>query len=303
MNQFADPRTLSDLPTTIKSVAPSYSFLPARPDTSGLYIPSRLVEDVFRWLLLRAHEAKGPIRAPLFLGIGGPPGEGKSRMIEIVCRRHGCDVFLVSGSQLAGEHEGDATKLLNQACEHALQRSQQTQQLVVVILENFHCSVVATRSHVSYSVNSQLLEGCLLDMADTLAGKRVAIILVSNDFTPFSSALLRDGRMELITWKATRREKVKMVSAMLGSGTGILSRQLLNLFVSYYHMRGRPIAFFEQVRNDAVQESMPRAVLGNEDIVTLARSFEFPTTINFRALLRSARRRHARKPQSFLAGR
>jgi hypothetical protein len=279
----------------------AYVFLPAKPDTSDLYVPPRLGDEIYPWLLLRGCRENHFLRPPLFLGIGGPPGEGKSRMVEIICRRHGCDVFLLSAAQMAGEHEGDATQGLQQAYKDALKHSQLAGRMVILILENFHCSVAAIRTDVSYSVNSQLLEGCLLDMADELSGTLLSVILISNDFTTLGNALVRDGRMDFIMWKATWREKFKMVSAMLGLGPGPLRRAVLETYVLYYHLRGKPIAFFEQARNDAIKAMLPRATTVDNDVMRTANSLKLPTTMSLRLLLRMARQRHRRKPQSFLA--
>lgn len=193
--------------------------------------------------------------APCFLAIEGNMGEGKTVQTINTCFKHGVHVYYFSGSQLAGNLERDSVKELEDTYNY-LENNSKDEVFNVIIVDDFHLSVASCEENVSRTVNSQLLTGYLMNLADatkTLSGKRTPIILIANDFQQLYLPLTRDGRMDLFKWEPDENKKRSIICQVYKE---ILSEGISHEFEEFVtEYIKEPIAFFCEVKNDIfVQE-------------------------------------------------
>lgn len=188
--------------------------------------------------------------APCFLAIEGKMGEGKTVQTISTCFNHGVHVYYFSGSQLAGNLERDSVKELEDTYNY-LENNTKEKVYNVIIIDDFHLSVASCAENVSRTVNSQLLTGYLMKIADaakSLSGKKTPIILIANSFENLYLPLTRDGRMDLFKWEPSKMQKRNIIYKIY---KGILNENSIKEFddfVSEYIEES--IAFFAEVRND-----------------------------------------------------
>lgn len=188
--------------------------------------------------------------APCFLAIEGEMGEGKTAQTINTCFKHGIHIYYFSGSQLAGNLERDSVKELEDTYNY-LENNSKDDVFNVIVIDDFHLSVASCAENVSRTVNSQLLTGYLMKLADatkTLSGKKTPIILIANSFQQVYLPLTRDGRMDLFKWEPNENQKKKIIYQMYKEilNDGITPE--FEKFVDEYIEE--PISFFSEVKND-----------------------------------------------------
>jgi hypothetical protein len=169
-------------------------------------------------------------RYPLILAIQGPPGDGKSFQAKLSLELAGIRVFRLSGALMAGAYEGDSVtalrKLYSRAARHAVA---QDGGHAALLLEDFDLSPASEREGTRYTVNSQLLTGFMMNLADDVATceveeeQRLPVILTGNDFSFLHGPLVRPGRIDFFTWEPTDVERVQIVEAALTEHVSDLS--------------------------------------------------------------------------------
>ena len=157
---------------------------------------------------------------PLILTIQGPKGEGKSSQTREICSQFGAYVIPISGASISGVHEGDALNELKNVYTYASRVLKQEKKFIVLLIDDFDLSVASVFSNREYTVNTQLINGFLMNLADdpTKCGNertyRIPIIFTGNNFTGLYSPLVRHGRMDFFDWKPTLDQKIQIVSAI-----------------------------------------------------------------------------------------
>lgn len=188
--------------------------------------------------------------APCFLAIEGNMGEGKTVQTINTCFKHGIHVYYFSGSQLAGNLERDSVKELEDTYNY-LEKNSKEDVYNVIIIDDFHLSVASCAENVSRTVNSQLLTGYLMNLADatkTLSGKKTPIILIANSFEQLYLPLTRDGRMDLFKWEPDENQKKQIIFQMYREVLRDGISPVFENFVTEYIEES--IAFFGEVKND-----------------------------------------------------
>ena len=136
-----------------------------------------------------------------------------------------------------------------------------TECMTALLVDDFDLSVASTFDGVRVTVNTQLLSGFLMNLADdpTHCGqhelRRVPIILTGNNFTALYGPLTRHGRMNFYEWKPNLDERKAMVAAMFkGVLTSVDELYLLDELVEAY--RHQPLSFFAALKDDVANEAV-----------------------------------------------
>lgn len=192
------------------------------------------------------------LRPPLILAIQGPKGEGKSEQTRELCSRLGIYVVALSGSTLSGIHEKEPVLILREAYLEASSRNRKG--LAILLIDDLDTSVVSVHDDRRYTVNSQLMSGALMNLADDpfhigeRETKRTPIIVTGNDFTHLYAPLTRHGRVWFYDWRPNAELKIQIVRHLFEGH--ILQNELDKIDKLVRYFANEPIAFYHQLRND-----------------------------------------------------
>jgi SpoVK/Ycf46/Vps4 family AAA+-type ATPase len=214
---------------------------------------------------------------PLLLAVEGKPGDGKTYQTDHVLRTAGFLPFRMSATELAGRSEGRPVEQMQ-----ALQRrageafEADPQRLPVLVFEDFDLGPAGVSGERRYTVNSQLLTGYLMNLADGVPmrenrpGVRFPVILTSNDLTVLHGPLMRPGRMNVFTWVPAESERAEMILSVLESHVrGMGEAEALRLATEF---RELPVSAFATALHDCVASDISAALAPGP--VDLARARE-----------------------------
>jgi hypothetical protein len=215
------------------------------------------------------------LRGPLLLTIQGHSGEGKTFQVREACGRLGVHLLVLSGASLSGEYEGEPVKLLRAAYMFASDESARSGIPIAILIDDFDLSCASSFQGREYTVNTQLLTGFLMNLADAptrlngMTTLRIPIILTGNDFTALHGPLVRHERMTFFEWAPSETERFRMAYAIVAP---LVSYQAnlndLRAFISAH--LDRPIAFFAGLRSSLRRAAIARAARRTRS-VTIAR--------------------------------
>lgn len=174
-----------------------------------------------RRILTHAFAAHCYDHYPLLLAILGPPGDGKSAQTEAVLTGSGFTPFRFSAAELGGSTEGRPIEQLESILKRADTHANLQGSNPVIVLEDFDLSPAGRDKDARYTVNSQLLTGFLMNLADGVSlvngvsGRRIPIMLTANNITNLHGPLTRPGRMDVFVWEPTSDERIAMVYSAL----------------------------------------------------------------------------------------
>lgn len=218
------------------------------------------VEPSFERAVL-VHFAKNAIDIadpPLLLGVQGPRGEGKSESIKEICSKAGITIFHLAGAMLSGVHEAEPVLKLQEAYVEATLYRKVSGGLSLLLIDDIDTSVAAVDSERRYTVNSQLLSGGLMALADNpkqIGDKttdRVPIVMTGNNFTLLYNALTRHGRMKIFNWKPTVEIKIEIASAIFRDCMSPNDLCLLADLVREHAVE--PVAFWRELKSEIYDE-------------------------------------------------
>jgi SpoVK/Ycf46/Vps4 family AAA+-type ATPase len=156
----------------------------------------------------------------MIMTIQGPPGDGKSFQTHHSLRDAGFVVTSSSSSLLSGSFEGEPIEMFKKLYREASQ-SQASGAPAAIIVEDFDLSPANERADTKYTVNTQLLSGFLMNLADDPAlcdvgtSARIPIFLTANALTDLYAPLTRPGRMEFFSWVPDESERAEMFLSAL----------------------------------------------------------------------------------------
>jgi hypothetical protein len=224
--------------------------------TPGFFLPAPFEEAI---LLHVVKNNLKLLRPPLFLFIQGPKGEGKSAQTLEACSRLSVDLVVLAGASLSGVHEKEPILLLHSAYQHALALREAGNRLVAVLIEDLDTSVASVREERRYTVNTQLLSGALMFLADHPShlgrgrAERIPIICTGNDFTSLYEPITRHGRANFFDWKPDLETRIEIVSSLFEKHLRPRDLRGIPDLVKRYCVDinpPMPISFFHQVRDD-----------------------------------------------------
>lgn len=224
--------------------------------------PAHFIPDVFRRRVL-LHVLKNYISSltpPLILAIQGPTGCGKTWQTRQTCQDCNIHVLSLSGAALSGEHEKAPVQVLYGAYSRACREGRERKKMAVLVIDDFHLSVASAFSTREYTVNTQLLIGALMNLADQPDVcdqeqiKRTPIIVTGNDFSALYQPLTRHGRMDFFDWQPTKEMTTQILNAIYRPMLQICEQDTLQRLVDAHPDEN--IAFFATLANRLVDSCL-----------------------------------------------
>ena len=199
------------------------------------------------------------LQYPLLLGIQGPYGYGKTFMVKEVCKKYNIAIHPLSTSELSGNWEGDSRKVLKKLYESVCAENAEKNRCGVLLIDDFHLTI-ATEDSIGKTVNSNILSSYLMNLCDNpvVANTKTPIIMTGNNYLRIYPAIVRDGRMNLFTWKPTVEEMKPIVRQIFQAKFTGVGDESINTIMQLYEDIN--IAFFEQVSQDLMNSMILRAI-------------------------------------------
>jgi ATPase family associated with various cellular activities (AAA) len=260
------------------------------PGSPPPHLPERHSEVIIAHILRNLQQLPGPI----FLGIDGPSGAGKTFGVTETLRRARVGRLTLSGADLESHEAGRPAALLRRAYVKAAAVIA-TGRPAVVVLDDLDASLGRWDDATTYTVNHQLTITELMHLADSPTRvdgrtvRRVPVILTGNHLARLYSPLRRPGRMQIHPWDLTPGEKVEVIQGVFRGVDADVVLDLIGQFLD------QPIAFFADLRRRAKEDGIRQAVrrLDAAHAVRLAVTGQLPagrpTRIDPAALVRLGR--------------
>lgn len=191
----------------------------------GQYIAPRFLDKLAVHITKNYLDLPG-VRVPLILGIHGRKGEGKSFQCELVFERMGVLAIHMSAGELESPDAGDPARLIRLRYREAAELIRVRGKMCVLMINDLDAGAGRLDSTTQYTVNTQLVSGTLMNIADNptdvqLPGSydstplhRVPVIVTGNDFSTLYAPVVRDGRMEKFYWEPDRDDKIGIVKSI-----------------------------------------------------------------------------------------
>lgn len=187
---------------------------------------------------------------PLFLAIEGKPGEGKTSQTIGTCIQHGIDVFYMSASQLSGAHESEPLDIMEKVYRDCIKWKKDGKKVTLVI-DDFHLSNAISNGDIKRTINSSLLTGFLMNLAESYGDDRVPIVLTGNNFDKIYAPLLRAGRADKFVWAPDETDKKEIIMKLYEGFVKMDSKSFDRFYKKYSNAS---IAEFVQLKNDYRKE-------------------------------------------------
>ncbi len=208
------------------------------------------------------------VKAPLILGIHGRKGEGKSFQCDLVFERMGIEAVYMSAGELESPDAGDPGRLIRLRYREAAEFVKVRGKMAVLLINDFDAGAGRVDQFTQYTVNTQLVHGTLMNIADNptnvqLPGsydsepvQRIPIILTGNDFSTLYAPLTRDGRMDKFFWEPDRDDRIGIAAGMFEADQVPKSdiEQLVDQFPT------QSIDFFGALRSRLYDEQIRRLI-------------------------------------------
>lgn len=185
-------------------------------------------------------------QAPMFLAIEGRAGEGKTTQTIATCSQHGIYIIYVSASELSGAHEKDSINVMKKLYSAAI-NLRNSGKVVAILIDDFHMGNATTDENVKRTINSNLLTGYLMNLAENNNKIKIPIILTGNDFSKTYAPLLRSGRADKFEWNPDYEEKKEIVKTIFNRFANISEQEFNELFDKYAH---HSVSDFYQLINE-----------------------------------------------------
>lgn len=185
-------------------------------------------------------------QAPMFLAIEGRAGEGKTTQTIATCSQHGIYIIYISASELSGAHEKDSINVMKKIYSAAI-GLRNSGKVVAILIDDFHMGNATTDENVRKTINSNLLTGHLMNLAENNNKIKIPIILTGNDFSKTYAPLLRSGRADKFEWNPNYEEKKEIVKTIFYRFANISEQEFNELFDKYAN---NSISDFYQLINE-----------------------------------------------------
>lgn len=197
------------------------------------------------------------LNSPLILAIQGNRGEGKTEQIKEYCISLGFTIILLHGSSIGGKHENEPADILKRAYLEASKIMRSGKQCVLFI-DDIDTSIASTHNDRNYTVNSQLVNGTLMSLANNpynigeVETNRVPLIFTGNNLTNLYAPLTRDGRMKIYSWIPSYEAKCQIIRKVFSDCLDESKIELVDKLVEEH--KEKPIAFFVDIKNELFNE-------------------------------------------------
>ena len=276
------------------------------PNMDHVHIPDQFRKRIISHMLKNRVPS---LAGPLILGIQGPPGEGKSFQLRATLIQENIRPIVLSGASLSGQHEGEAILPIKEAYLEIAQRTSDRYTDCCIVIDDFDLSVASTFESAEYTVNSQLLSGFLMNLADNpelcqgTVCRRIPIMVTGNSFTRMYAPLIRHGRFDVYDWVPELSGKIEVVKSLFEDVMDEEEIEKLGNVVQAHS--DEPVSFFASLKGDAVN-SILEAASGKVENPSYVAMLEFFENKNFKLkadhLEVLAKRRSASSTKDFLKG-
>lgn len=149
---------------------------------------------------------------PCILSIYGPPGEGKTEMCKQILNDIGAKIIIMSISEFESENAGEPAKILRKKYKEAEKYLLSSyNNISVLLIDDIDTAIGNWGKDVQYTVNTQIIIGELMQIANSEKKRKVPIILTGNDFSKMYYPLKRSGRMTSYYWEPNHDERLDSV--------------------------------------------------------------------------------------------
>lgn len=241
VNEISETDNSMDCPECSSLITPANNWY-----YSTMMVPKEFKEKVLVHVVSQYMTLNEFFVPPLYLAIEGPAGEGKTSQTIAVLTQHNIEVLYVSASEISGSHEGDPVKILNGIYNYAVHRSKRGY-CIAILIDDFHMGAINQDSKTEKTINSNLLTGRMMNLADCSGEKKIPVIMTGNDFSTVYAPLLRSGRADIYRWEPDIKLKAVIIQSILDSFVKMNENeyiQFCNIF------REGTISDFSQLKND-----------------------------------------------------
>ncbi len=229
---------------------------PYSDEYKDIFVPQRFEETVASHIIAPYLEKNINYKPPIYLAIKGDAGEGKTAQSIATCTQKGFYVIYVSASSLSGSHENEAKEKLQKIYNYALQLK--TKFLTSIIIDDFHKGIANEDENIKKTINTSVLIGYMMNIAEHNGSIHIPIILTANDLSKIYSPLLRTGRADIFSWKPKSEEKKEIVFNILNP---FVSEKKESEFLKFYKKYcNENVAFFAQLKNQWRKKVLKEAI-------------------------------------------
>lgn len=218
---------------------------PYSEDYKDIFIPKRFMENVACHIIAPYLKQEKNYKPPIYLAISGAPGEGKTAQAIATCTQKGFYVIYISASSLSGSHENEAKEKFQKIYNYAMQLKDNN--LVAIIIDDFHKGIVNDDENIKKTINTNVLIGHMMNLAEHNGSMHIPIILTANELSNIYAPLLRIGRADIFLWKPLPSEKKEVILSIISSFVTEIDNNKFEQFYEKYSNQN--IAFFAQLKN------------------------------------------------------
>ena len=228
-------------------------------------IPLRFQKEIVLHILKNTLEHLLLDGTPSILGVFGPPGEGKTVMCKQILEDLGVYIKTMSVGEFESEDAGKPAENLRKKyndAEEFLLRSPDN--MSALIIDDADVAFGSWGEEVQYTVNTQIIIGELMQIANNTKIRKVPIILTGNDFSKIYYPLRRSGRMTSFFWEPTKEERLDSVKMIFDWLTEDDCKELIktveDISISCAITRP-PVSFYSSVKGKLVDDELWNSVL------------------------------------------
>lgn len=241
VNEISATDNIMDCPECCSLITPANNWY-----YSTMMVPEEFKKKVLVHVVSQYIALNEVFVPPLYLAIEGPAGEGKTSQTIAILTQHNIEVLYVSAAEISGSHESDSVKILNDIYNYAVQRSKRGY-CIAILIDDFHMGAINQDSRTEKTINSNLLTGRMMNLADCSSEKKIPVIMTGNDFSTIYAPLLRSGRADMYRWEPDIKLKAFIIRSMLDSFVKMNENEF-DQFCSIF--KGGTISDFAQLKND-----------------------------------------------------
>lgn len=210
-----------------------------------IFVSKRFMENVACHIIAPYLKQDKNYKPPIYLAINGAPGEGKTAQAIATCTQKGFYVIYISASSLSGSHENEAKEKFQKIYKYAMELIHEN--LVAIIIDDFHKGIVNEDENIKKTINTNVLIGYMMNLAEHNGSFHIPIILTANDLSNVYAPLLRIGRANIFSWDPFPNEKKEIIFSIISSF--VTERDNIKFEKFYKKYCKQNIAFFAQLKN------------------------------------------------------
>lgn len=223
-------------------------------------IPIRFQREVILHILKNTQPNLLIDGTPCILSIYGPPGEGKTEMCKQILNDLGAKTVVMSISEFESENAGEPAEILRRKYEEAEQYLLSSpNNISVLLIDDIDTAIGNWGEGVQYTVNTQIIVGELMQIANSEKRRKVPIILTGNDFTKIYNPLKRSGRMTSYYWEPDsdeRLDSVQMIYSWLSVSECITLIDNCEQYAADNELPRPPISFYSTIQGKLCDDEL-----------------------------------------------